>query len=168
MTIRTHLETCPDTLIECRYCFLTTERGLMVTGRDLFEYGPIGAHEMICGARTIQCIQCSHYIKKSHVQSHFKIHRMNLHQKIENKDKPRNQANGCKNVNCSIQKQDNVMGLCGWCFEVFWSADDDSYQRMKRKIVRVYHDQLMYGCNRNTCTNTVKLQLIYSAFSCPF
>jgi hypothetical protein len=62
------------------------------------------AHEADCGSRTLECHVCGRRLRLKEMSVHQLLH--------ENERKSRPEPKNCRNLNCTRQRWDNVLGLC--------------------------------------------------------
>src|SRR2546423_1228463 len=95
---------CPLKLVKCRFCQTFKEQGDLssLSAQDMLS--GLTAHEADCGSRTLECHVCGRRLRLKEMSVHQLLH--------ENERKHRPEPKNCRNLNCTRQRWDNVLGLC--------------------------------------------------------
>lgn len=123
-------------------------------------------HELADGARTTECHLCSRIVKLKDMTIHLRNHDM------ERKTRPAPRV--CRNINCGRtldgcnhagdtrsatkmgQGPGNDIALCSTCFgPLYVSLYDPENKALRRRIERRYLQQLLTGCGKQWCRNTM-------------
>ncbi|KAF5024360.1 hypothetical protein F66182_3547 [Fusarium sp. NRRL 66182] len=157
---------CPGKLILCRFCHLEVPQE-----GDPFNPSPevvlsgLTAHELADGTRTTECHLCDKIVRLKDMETHLK------HHELDKVSRPKPPV--CRNANCGrtmfgvgargqvrqaapSDQGSNDIGLCSICFGPFYvSMHDPEGKALKRRIERRYLGQLMTGCGKAHCGNTL-------------
>ncbi|KAF1348173.1 ubiquitin fusion degradation protein UFD1-domain-containing protein [Delphinella strobiligena] len=159
--------TCPAKLILCRFCHLEMpQEGDPDTPNAEALLSGMTPHELADGARTTECHLCARIVKLKDMTIHLRNHDM------ERKTRPAPRL--CRNINCGRtldgcnhagdtrsatkmgQGPGNDIALCSTCFgPLYVSLYDPENKALRRRIERRYLQQLLTGCGKNWCRNTM-------------
>ncbi|KAJ2453300.1 hypothetical protein EV183_002357 [Coemansia sp. RSA 2336] len=137
---------CPERLIECRYCHIVVPQGPPAASLEA-KLQSQHEHEWDCGNRSIPCAKCKAYVGIRQVQTHMKLHEMK-------EQIARANMVPCANRECTRERADNPLGLCGICFGPLYSGQyDPDNQKLLKRLARNLHVQLINGCGSKQCRN---------------
>lgn len=140
---------CSEKLIICQFCHLKVAQGdaAQVSYHDASMH--LTAHESECGARTTECETCRRRVKLKDLPTHLRIH--------DSQRLTHTTPRICTNRNCVHERGGSrTLGLCSDCFgPLYSSVDDPDLSKLLARIKRRVATQLVSGCRRPYCRNTM-------------